>query len=68
VDSPVNHKGRDSFAIPESVARGKPRPLRNPAAADAYLYFLFYFSRNPNIGHTVRYTHTAASRFEGLWR
>jgi hypothetical protein len=30
----VNMLGRYSFAVPESVARGELRPLRNPAAGD----------------------------------
>jgi Tn3 transposase DDE domain len=31
----INMNGRYSFAIPESVARGELRPLRNPSADDA---------------------------------
>jgi hypothetical protein len=31
----INVLGRYSFAVPESVARGELRPLRNPADDDA---------------------------------
>ena len=31
----INMLGRYSFAVPESVARGELRPLRNPADGDA---------------------------------
>lgn len=31
----INMMGRYSFAVPESVARGELRPLRNPADGDA---------------------------------
>lgn len=30
----INMLGRYSFAVPESVARGELRPLRNPAVGD----------------------------------
>ena len=31
IDAHINLLGRYSFAVPESVARGELRPLRNPA-------------------------------------
>ena len=50
--SPLGHEhsnllGRYSFAVPESVARGELRPLRNPADGGRSPYFPFHCSPNP---------------------